>query len=114
MRATLRDVVHHPGWLDDWWIELPMRRSSWWREVLLTPGEGWLCWSSDWRRHVSYDPPDLDEWVVFPPLHRAWLAVTGWVRHPWWVLRGDCRWNEWPSLADVSCLKSDERKHLFR
>jgi hypothetical protein len=112
--VRLGQAVRHPAGFGDWWIDLPMRQRWWWREVLLEPGEGWLRWGSDWRERIHYDPPDIDQWVVFPPLHRAWLAITGYVLHPVFVLRGDCRWNEWPSLADVAVLKSDDRTRLFR
>lgn len=106
--------MRHPSGLADWWLELPMRRRWWWRELLLEPGEGWLRWAPDWRTSIRYDPPDFEEWQVFPPLRRAWLAVRGVVEHPFLVAKGYVRWAEWPSMADVAMLKSDERKRMWQ
>lgn len=113
MRWTIGDTIVRPARLAGWWIDLPMRERMWWQELLWAPGAGWLRWKPDWRERVYYDPPDIEQWVVYPPLHRAWLAVSMFVRHPWSVWRGECEWNEWPSLIDVSVLKDDERKRLW-
>ena len=126
-RYRLSDVVHPPeptrfaptvppfrDRLFCWWEDLPWRRRSWWHEALFAPGEGWLRWRSDYRERISYEPPDIDQWWVFPPLHRYWLAATGWMAHPILVLRGDLRWREFPVWSDVSCLKSADRRELFR
>lgn len=114
MRAHLSDVARHPSWLSVWWDDLPYRKRSWWWEVLREPGSGWLRWKPEWRERISYDPPDLDQWMVYPPLHRLWLAVLGIVMHPRFVLQGDCRWNEWPTWSDVSCLVDEDRRRLYR
>ena len=114
MRATVRDVAQHPSWLPDWWGDLPMRRRWWWSQLLFEDGAGWLRWAPAWRERIRYDPPDFDQWRVFPPLHRAWIALTGVVLHPLFVLRGDVGWLEWPKLVDVRSLRDDERKRLFR
>lgn len=113
MRATVRDAIRHPSWVPAWWDDLPMRRRWWWNQLLLEEGAGWLRWAPAWREWVSYDPPDKDEWQVFPPLRRAWIALTGWVLHPLFVIRGDVAWHERPMLVDVRDLKDDERKRLF-
>lgn len=94
MRVRAKDILRHPHDLGLWWEDLPMRQRMWWREVLLTKSEGWLCWKPAWRERIWYDPPDIDQWQVFPPLRRAWLALTTWCWLPWAALRGQIRWSE--------------------
>jgi len=94
MRATLKDVLHSPSWLGEWWIDLPARRKWWWRELLFMPGAGWLRWKQEMvESYRSYwEPPDPI--VIFPPLHRLWL-----------MLRYGIGFDE---------LKDPERMRLFR
>jgi hypothetical protein len=89
-----------------------MRRRSWWRELLWAEGEGWLRWAPGERGY--YTPSEIEQWVVFPPLRRAWLAIRDVAVHPWLVVRGRVPWNAWPTpLADSRMFKSGERKRLW-
>lgn len=115
MRAHLSDVIRRPSTFGDWWEDLPMRWRWWWREVLLEPGAGWLRWKPAWRERIWHDPPDIDQWVVYPPLHRAWLTLSACWTLPWLALRGQIQWREArPSLADTENLVDEDRSRLYR
>lgn len=114
MRTHLREVVRRPSDLALWWDDLPMRHRWWWRILLLTEGEGWLRWKSAYRERIWYDPPDIDQWYVYPPLHRAWLTWTTCLWLPWAALRGHIRWREVRlSREDTAMLISEDRKRLW-
>jgi hypothetical protein len=73
MRATARQVLHHPSWLAIWWLEWPCRHFDFWRTLLFESGQGWLRWGKGERSsRLSYrEPPET--YVVAPPLRRfAW------------------------------------------
>lgn len=101
MRATIGQLRRHPEYLGSWWIDLPARNRWWWRQLLFEPGAGWLTWKHDYRSTMCYDPPDFDEWAVYPPLRRAWLFLHAWLMHAPLVMQGECRWSETPSWSDV-------------
>jgi hypothetical protein len=113
VRYTIKDVFMHPNWFEDWWVDLPMKTKWWWMDLLFDPGTGWLKWKSDYRQQIYNDPPDIEHWVVFPPLHRAWFVLESYVRHPLDVLQRNVKWNEWPTIQDVAILKDEDRKRLF-
>lgn len=115
MRATVGDVVRQPKWLASWWEELPARRWHWWHEVLFEPGQGWLRWGWDRRERIYYDPPDMDQWQVAPPLRRVWLWVAAYITAPWHMLRHGCSFCQVVcSWSDMQTWTDDDRKRLFR
>lgn len=90
-----------------------MLRRYWWSIVLFEPGAGWLRWKPDWREQTYYDPPDHEEWRVYPPVHRSAFAVRAWLTHPWYALRGRVRWSEIPSRHDTDVLVDADRYRLY-
>lgn len=115
MRATIGDVVKHPTYAGDWWVELPGRDGYWWKWLLTEPGSGWLRWKPDWATapiRSYWEPPE--DYRVFPPLHRLWLYVAGKLRHPIDVAKGSVAWNESLTWSDVTMLRDDDRKRGHR
>ncbi len=76
MRYTAGDVLRHPSHFANWWFELPARRARWWLDVLFEPGQGWLRWRFECRTTMTWHEPPED-YVVAPPLHRAWAWILG-------------------------------------
>jgi hypothetical protein len=114
MRATLADVRKHPKWLIAWWIDLPFRRRIWWSDALWAEGEGWLRWKIGWRSRYSYDPPDFEQWAVYPPLRRLWIQIHWIMLIPLLRRREHLSWEE---LAPAwECLRADpeRKKELWR
>lgn len=88
-----------------------MRRRHWWRWLLFEPGAGWLTWKGDHRERVCYDPPDFDQWTVYPPLRRVWFFLRSCFALPWLAVRGQIRWREsFPSWGDLDVLIDDDRR----
>ena len=86
MRMRLRDIRRDAKKFDCsirdslqcWWDEVPWKRRSWWHELLLDPGQGWLRWSLETRTWYGgyYDPPE--PYVVAPPMRRGWEHLRLW------------------------------------
>jgi hypothetical protein len=114
MRCTLRDVAKHPSGLASWWIDLPMRRRAWWSMALMEPGTGWLRWGRDDRSRIYYDPPDMDQWTVTPPLRRAWDQIHWALLIPRLMIREHLTWDE--AGPAWECLRADpeRKKDLWR
>lgn len=108
-RATIGDVMEHPSWLRDWWSDLPMRRREFWWQLLFEPGEGWLRWKGDWRSETTWDPPDHEEWMVYPPLRRLWFFARAWAAHPRLAFGGHVGWRETPSWSDGAFYTYQDR-----
>ena len=77
MRATLADLKHHPTWFGEWWLELPLRRRSFWRALLTDPGEGWLCWGIYHGYRGGWDGEPPEELMFAPPVRRLWMGFRG-------------------------------------
>lgn len=82
-----------------WWEDVPQRHCGWWKVLLFEDGQGWLRWAEETRKRFTqmhYDPPE--QYIVAPPLRRAWFHAKFIVGYGYEILRnGDWR-TEWSNL----------------
>ena len=114
MRATLLDVIKHPTWIDDWWLELPMRQCHWWKIALFAKGEGWLRWAhedietQEWESNACTWCPEWHR--VWPPIRRMAIQFRWLLTAPLLMKREHLSWEE--VGPDWSQLRADPERRL--
>ena len=91
MRATIGDVVRHPSWLANWWVDFPARHKNFWWLLVFDKGQGWFRWGTDDRIEYQYIDEGLEEpvpYVVAPPLRRFWWWLKQWLVIPYLMIVG--------------------------